>query len=75
MCGVLFYFSVGNYLKTIYVYEDELRYFGIAQSLTFGKGITIYNNTYNDQKILYDILLAPIFRIPLKLDRMISFHY
>ncbi len=71
--GVLFYFSIGNYLKTIFVYGDELRYFGIAQSLAFGKGITVYNNMYNDQKILYDMLLAPIFWIPSKLDRIMFF--
>ncbi len=71
--GVLFYFSIGNYLKTISIYGDELRYFGIAQSLAFGKGITVYNNMYNDQKILYDMLLAPIFWIPSKLDRIMFF--
>ena len=36
------YFSLSNHIKMIYVYGDELGYYGIARSLANLNGIYIY---------------------------------
>ena len=61
------YFSLSNHIKMIYVYGDELGYYGIARSLANLNGIYIYNTTYLDQKILYDIFIVPAFWFSSKL--------
>lgn len=61
------YFSLSNHIKMIYVYGDELGYYGIARSLANLNGIYIYNTTYLDQKILYDVFIIPAFWFSSKL--------
>ena len=57
------YFLLSNHIKVLYVYYDELRYYGFARNFANGKGLFLYNIPYTDQKILYDILLIPAFWI------------
>ena len=57
------YFLLSNHIKVLYVYYDELRYYGFARNFANGKGLFLYNIPYTDQKILYDIFLIPAFWI------------
>lgn len=50
-----------HFMKTLYVYNDELRYYQIAESIANSRGIQIYNGPVDYQKILYSIILAPAF--------------
>ena len=64
------YFLLSNYTKTIYIYGDELGYYGIARSLANLNGISMYNANYLDQKILYDLLIMPAFWFSSKLTQI-----
>ena len=54
-------YLLAHFMKTLYVYNDELRYYQIAESIANGRGIRIYNGHVDYQKILYSIILAPAF--------------
>ncbi len=59
--AIRFYFS--DFAKTIFVYGDELRYYGIAKSIYEGAGLTFRNCRTDYQKVLYSLLLTPAFII------------
>lgn len=54
-------YLLAHFMKTLYVYNDELRYYQIAENIANGRGIRIYNGHVDYQKILYSIILAPAF--------------
>ncbi len=56
-------FIFANFTKTIHLYPDELRYYGLARSLWYGDGISLRNMSSNYQKIGYSLLLSPFFLI------------
>lgn len=63
LASVFLRFMLANYTKVMTVYPDELRYLSIAKSLFQGKGIIIHNIHTDFQKILYSIIIMPIFAI------------
>ena len=77
ICGIILfiistiiYFLLSNHVKVLYVYYDELRYYGFARNFANGKGLFLYNIPYTDQKILYDVLLIPAFWISDKFKQL-----
>lgn len=56
-------FFISNFSKSMFVYGDELRYYGIARSIFDGKGISLRNASTDFQKIIYSIILSPLFLI------------
>ena len=60
---VILYLGVFAFTRAVRVYPDELRYFGIAQSLFNGEGISIRTIATNFQKIGYSLVLMPVFAV------------
>ena len=54
-------FFAADFEKFIIFYPDELRYYHIAENITHGNFLTIYNLPTAFQKILYSLFLAPAF--------------
>lgn len=67
----LFRFVIGDFLKTILIYPDELRYFMIGENLATGRGLKLFNAPVNFQKILYSLFLVPAFLVK---DRRLTLH-
>ena len=63
LIGVLLRYMVGCYLKNPTVYWDELKYYDIARSIHHGFGLTVCNTPTNFQKILYALVLSPLFAV------------
>ena len=63
LMGVLLHFYLGDFVKTIYVYGDELGYYSLARSFFKGKGLIIRSVATDFQKIGYPLILAPLFSI------------
>ena len=61
--GVIFYFCLSNYNKTIAIYQDELLYYGMARSIFQGKGLIVRGVDFGFRKIGYSLLIAPLFAI------------
>ena len=61
--GFIVRFIFSNFLKTIYVYGDELRYYGIARSFFNGTALSFRNAPTDFQKILYSLIISPSFSI------------
>ncbi len=59
--SVIIRYELSDFLKKIYVYADELRYFSIAENLFKGNGVMIYNQPWDFQKILYSMVIMPAF--------------
>lgn len=61
---VRLYFAV--FLKHVWCYFDELSYYNVAENLAHGNGFpVVYPGTsFNSQRILYSILIAPAFLVP-----------
>ncbi len=57
--AVRFYFA--DFVKSIIIYPDELRYFSIAQCIANGRGISINNARSSFQQILFPLILQPAF--------------
>ena len=68
---VVLYFMVFGVSRAVRVYPDELRYFGIAQSLFNGEGITIRTIPVSFQKIGYSLVLMPFFALK---DALLRLH-
>lgn len=60
---VLIRFLIANFPKTICIYNDELLYYSIAQSIYSGKGIMCLNASVPFGKLMYSFVLAPFFGI------------
>ncbi len=54
---------VGCYLKNPTIYWDELKYYDLARSIHHGFGLTVCNTPTNFQKILYPVVLSPLFSV------------
>lgn len=61
--SVIIRYVFADFVKPITIYPDELRYYMIAENLASGRGLEIYNGYAGFQKILYSIILAPVFLI------------
>ena len=61
LASVFIRFQLSDFPKVFRVFQDELRYLSIAESLGEGRGIAIYNHATDFQKILYSITLIPAF--------------
>ena len=68
---VVLYFVMFGVSRAVRVYPDELRYFGIAQSLFNGEGITIRTIPVSFQKIGYSLVLMPFFALK---DALLRLH-
>lgn len=68
--GVIGHFAVGNFLKEITTYPDELRYYLIARSIFDGQGLTIRGIPTDFQKLAYSLILVPFFYIKNALIRV-----
>ena len=55
------HFYLSDFPKVFHVFQDELRYLSIAETLANGRGIMIYNQNTDFQKILYSVILIPAF--------------
>ncbi len=54
-------FYIADFVKSIQIYPDELRYFAIAEGIATGRGISINNTPSNFQHILFSLILQPAF--------------
>ena len=63
IAGVVFYFCLSNYSKTVTIYDDEMLYYGIARSIFQGKGLIVRGVDFGFRKIGYSLLIAPLFAI------------
>ena len=63
LIGVLLHYMAGCYLKHPTIYWDELKYYGLAGSIYRGFGLTVCNTPTNFQKILYALVLSPLFAV------------
>ena len=63
LIGVLLRYMAGCYLKNPTIYWDELKYYGLARSIYHGFGLTVCNTPTNFQKILYALVLSPLFAV------------
>lgn len=63
IAGVIFYFCLSNYNKTIAIYQDELLYYGMARSIFQGKGLIVRGVDFGFRKIGYSLLIAPLFAV------------
>lgn len=63
IAGVLFYFFLGNYQKTIAIYSDEMLYYDLARSIFQGKGLIVRGLDWGFTKIGYTLLITPFFAI------------
>lgn len=70
LTAVVIRFLIADFSKSIHVYGDEIRYYGIARSLFDGNGLSLRNAPTNYQKIIYSIILAPFFAIKDGTDRI-----
>ncbi len=61
--GVLVHFYFADFPKSLEVYPDELRYYGIAHSLYNGNGLSLRGIGTDFQKLAYAVLLTPFFSI------------
>ena len=61
--GVVLYFCLSNYDKTIAIYNDEMLYYSLARSIYQGKGLLIHGVDIGFTKIAYSLLIAPFFAI------------
>lgn len=60
--GIRFFLS--DFPRAIRIYPDELRYWDIASSLLNKGAIEVYNTPVGFYKILYSVLLMPVFLLP-----------
>lgn len=61
--GIMVYFCMANFAKTIRMWPDEMRYYTIAKSIFYGQGITFRGAVVDYQKLLYSIIILPFFGI------------
>lgn len=61
---------LSDFPKIIQVYPDELRYLGIARSLSQGQGIKLHNYPDDFQKILYSFIILPAFFVKSTLSQI-----
>lgn len=61
--GVIFYFFLSNFKKTVAIYLDEMLYYDIARSIFRGEGILVRGVDAGFTKIGYSLLIAPLFAI------------
>lgn len=61
IASIVIRFIISDFPKTIFVYGDEMRYFGIARSIGNAWGLSFRNATTDYQKLLYSIFLTPAF--------------
>ncbi len=61
MGSVAVRYVFSDFVKTLYVYRDELFYYSIANNMLTHRGITVYNAYSDFQKILYSFFLMPGF--------------
>ncbi|WP_026659355.1 hypothetical protein [Butyrivibrio sp. AC2005] len=57
--------------ERITIYNDELRSYGIAESIATGRGISIFNTNHYFTEILYCLIISPAFFF--RFDRVIQF--
>ena len=74
---ILFHYCCGDFFKSIIIIPDELRYYEIAKSLYLGNGISYRGVPFDFQKILYSLVILPVFSVSnnvirLKLINMIN---
>ncbi len=69
--SVLLRFVFADYPHPIIIYPDELLYRTFAETIATGRGLVLYNQPFDFQKILYSLVLAPAFLVR---DRQMQFH-
>jgi hypothetical protein len=57
------HYLLSSYTKRIFIANDEVLYYSIANSLWHGQGVAVNNAAYDFQKILYSIMIMPAFSI------------
>ena len=60
---IALHFLFADYIKSVKVFPDETLYYSIADSLWHGNGVMVNNMPSNFQKILYSIVICPLFAI------------
>ena len=68
--SVVIRYLLTDYPKMIYVYNDELRYYGQAESFITGRGFFIQNALSKYRQILYPMVIAPAFLVGNRLLQM-----
>lgn len=63
LAGVAVHFLLGNFSKRLTVYADELLYYTGAQSIFNGNGLMFINAHASFNKMLYSLVLSPLFTI------------
>ncbi len=63
LIGVLLRYMASCYMKNPTIYWDELKYYDLARSIFHGFGLTVCNTPTNFQKILYPVVLSPLFAV------------
>lgn len=61
--GVAVHYLLGNFPKSISVLSDELLYYSMAQSIHNGSGIMCLNAHVGFNKVMYSLVLSPLFGI------------
>ncbi len=63
MAGVIIHYIAGNFPKRIDSVPDEVRYYSIARDLFFHRPLYVRGVNTGYQKILYSMVIAPLFGI------------
>lgn len=63
IAGVTVHYLIGNFTKTISVLADELLYYSMAQSIHNGGGLMCLNAHTGFNKVMYPLVLSPLFGI------------
>ena len=59
ICSLAVRYILSDFVKTLYVYGDELLYYQIADHMLTHRGIAVYNAVTTFKKIFYSFLLMP----------------
>lgn len=60
VCSLIRFFLI-SYPRTFYVYNDELRFYQMAENFIHGHGFKVYNSNTSYEKVLYSLLISPAF--------------
>lgn len=59
--NIVIHFLLSDYTRRVEVFPDEIRYYDIARNTFYGNGFKIQNADTTFQKILYSLLISPVF--------------
>ena len=69
--SLLLRYAFADYPHAVVIYPDELLYRTFAETIAAGRGLVLYNQPFDFQKILYSVVLAPAFLVR---GRQLQFH-